>query len=91
MSTTQGPLQFRGAPHIIQDFGINLYSDLTRVLVEYVANAYDADAIYADVLINKEEIGKQRKLVKKNCELAKAKADAAGQANSIRPLLILAR
>ncbi len=38
------PLMFRVAPHIVEDLGLNLYTDLPRVLVEFVANAYDADS-----------------------------------------------
>jgi hypothetical protein len=37
-------LKFRVAAHIVEDLGLNLYTDLPRVLVEYVANAHDADS-----------------------------------------------
>jgi hypothetical protein len=38
------PLKFKVSPHIVEDLGVNLYTTLSRVLVEYVANAHDADA-----------------------------------------------
>jgi hypothetical protein len=38
------PLKFKVAPHLVQDLGLNLYTSLARVLVEFVANAYDADS-----------------------------------------------
>ena len=44
----QEPLKFIVAPHIVQDLGLNLYTSLPRVLVEFIANAYDADSPYAD-------------------------------------------
>ena len=43
------PLPFRVAPHMLEDLGLNLYSSLPRVLVEFIANAYDADAATAEV------------------------------------------
>ena len=42
-------LKFKVAPHIVEDLGLNLYTTLPRVLVEFVANAYDADSPYADI------------------------------------------
>lgn len=38
------PLMFKVAPHIVEDLGLNLYTTLPRVLVEFIANAYDADS-----------------------------------------------
>jgi hypothetical protein len=37
-------LRLRVASHLVEDLGLNLYTSLGRVLVEYVANAYDADS-----------------------------------------------
>lgn len=42
-------LPFRVDPHMLEDLGLNLYSSLPRVLVEFIANAYDADARQATV------------------------------------------
>ncbi len=42
-------LTFKVAPHIVEDLGLNLYTTLARVLVEFVANAYDADSPHVDL------------------------------------------
>ena len=58
------PLPFRVAPHMLEDLGLNLYSSLPRVLVEFVANAYDADAEKAIVCIDFDRIDSQRTLMR---------------------------
>ena len=55
------PLPFRVAPHLLEDLGLNLYSSLPRVLVEFVANAYDADAQQAVVCIDFALIDSERR------------------------------
>src|ERR1051325_3436891 len=68
------PLTFKVAPHIVEDLGLNLYTTLARVLVEFVANAYDADSPYVDLQFDAEKIKKAREVLKKEYELEKAKA-----------------
>lgn len=58
------PLPFRVAPHMLEDLGLNLYSSLPRVLVEFVANAYDADATTAEVSMDFELIRRHRSDIK---------------------------
>ena len=53
-------LPFRVAPHMLEDLGLNLYSSLPRVLVEFIANAYDADASTALVRVDFDRIQSQR-------------------------------
>lgn len=53
-------LPFRVAPHMLEDLGLNLYSSLPRVLVEFVANSYDADATTARVRMDFELIQRHR-------------------------------
>ena len=53
-------LYFSVAPHIVQDLGINLYTTLPRVLVEFVANAHDADSPGVDVQMDFEAIREAR-------------------------------
>lgn len=57
-------LKFSVAPHIVQDLGLNLYTDLPRVLVEFVANAYDADATGVLIEYDKAGIDLARKTIK---------------------------
>lgn len=76
-------LKFKVAPHIVEDLGLNLYTSLPRVLVEFLANAYDADARCARVSYDKLKIEKAREVLKKEFELEKAKADAGA---NVRPL-----
>lgn len=53
-------LPFRVDPHMLEDLGLNLYSSLPRVLVEFIANAYDADGSSVDVHIGFDLIEKER-------------------------------
>ena len=59
------PLPFRVDPHMLEDLGLNLYSSLPRVLVEFVANAYDADAGSIDLSVEFELVRKQRNAMRK--------------------------
>ena len=42
-------LEFKVAPHAIEDLGSNLYTGFPKVLAEFVANAYDADATKVEI------------------------------------------
>jgi hypothetical protein len=65
------PLKFKVAPHIVQDLGLNLYTSLPRVLVEFVANAYDADAEHVVITLDKAQIDQARKTTKAQFDLDK--------------------
>ena len=82
------PLKFKVAPHIVEDLGLNLYTTLPRVLVEFVANAYDADSCSVDITLDHEHIKSAREIVRKQYELEKAQAPvgAAVDALEIRTL-----
>jgi hypothetical protein len=67
-------LTFKVAPHIVEDLGLNLYTTLARVIVEFVANSYDADSEYVNVIFDADRIKKAREILKKQYELDKAKA-----------------
>lgn len=54
------PLRFKVAPNIVEDLGLNLYTELPRVLAEFVANAYDADSPHVDISIDLEAIAAAR-------------------------------
>lgn len=54
-------LSFQVAPHIVEDLGLNLYTDLPRVLVEFIANAHDADADWCEVTMDVSAIADERK------------------------------
>ena len=58
------PLKIEVAPNIVEHLGLNLYTNLPRVLVEFIANAYDADSPRADVSLDVAKIGNARKLMK---------------------------
>src|SRR5262245_10333861 len=55
-SSDNEPLKFKVAPHLVQDLGLNLYTSLGKVLVEFVANAYDADSPYAHIRMEFDKI-----------------------------------
>ncbi len=78
------PLKFKVAPHIVEDLGLNLYTSLPRVLVEFVANAYDADSPVANISLDKTAIQKARGVLKKQYELEEAQKNGTGE--PIEPL-----
>ena len=65
---TEGPKQllFKVAPHIVQDLGLNLYTSLHRVLVEFVANAYDADSPWVRLDLDHDAITAARENMRKS-------------------------
>lgn len=70
-------LTFKVASHIVEDLGLNLYTSLPRVLVEFVANSYDADSPHVAITFDRKAIDAQRKLVKAQFDKEKALAEAA--------------
>lgn len=67
-------LSFEIAPHIVEDLGLNLYTSLPRVLVEFIANAYDADSPHAKITMDMQEIAKARTVIKAQWNLEKAES-----------------
>lgn len=86
MAQAQEPLKFKVASHIVQDLGLNLYTSLPRVLVEFVANAYDADSPTCDIAIDQKAIEKHRKAVK--AEFDRERALAPDGADPETPLAL---
>ncbi len=86
---TPPPLRFIVAPHLVQDLGLNLYTNLPKVLVEYVANAYDADSPYVDIRMNFTDIEYQRSLVKAAVE--KEKKAAEGNPDALAAIIPLGK
>jgi len=80
----QDKLKFKVAPHIVEDLGLNLYTSLPRVLVEFVANAYDADSPFAKITMEKAAIDAARKSMRKAYEIEKLKAE--GTSSFVEPL-----
>jgi hypothetical protein len=93
------PLKFVVAPHIVQDLGLNLYTDLPRVLVEYVANAHDADSPHVDVKLDLDAIvvedtghgmsrdELQNKFLVAGRRRRQAEPEAGGKTEGLRPLM----
>ena len=78
------PLCFKVAPHIVEDLGLNLYTTLPRVLVEFVANGYDADSESVNILLDKKAIEKARRELKAEYELEKVQNE--GKQKQLIPL-----
>lgn len=55
------PLTLEVAPNILEHLGLNLYTDLARGLVEFVANAYDADAEWVEIKVDIDAIAETRR------------------------------
>ena len=71
---------------ILKSLGINLYTNLGKVLVEFIANAYDGDATAVKVTVPVERIAEERakKAEAHRAEAAQSEAEATGQ----RPLML---
>ena len=84
---TVEPLKFKVASHIVEDLGLNLYTSLPRVLVEFVANAYDADSPFVEIAFSRKAIERGRKLVKSQYDRERALADdESEQPTAVQPL-----
>lgn len=59
---------------MLKTLGINLYANIGKVLVEFIANAYDSDATKIDITLPAERIAEARKQLS---DARKAKAAAA--------------
>jgi len=82
--SSEKPLKFIVAPHIVQDLGLNLYTSLPRVLVEFVANAYDADAPHARISFDSDKVERARRAVQEQWELEKEHATRSASRNVTR-------
>lgn len=87
--TTVEPLKFRVHPHIVEDLGLNLYTDLPRVLVEFVANAHDADSPHCHITLDFDQITEERKLMKAAWEIERKEDEIARLRNESVPERIL--
>jgi hypothetical protein len=91
-ATADHKLKLQVAPHIVEDLGLNLYTSLPKVLVEFIANAYDADS--PDVLITldhgaiDDERTRLRQLWKERKEKGEDLAGLASQ--TLKPSLTIA-
>lgn len=65
---------------ILKSLGINLYTNLGKVLAEFIANAYDGDATRVLVTIPEERIVAERARAKAEADAAEAAAAAALEA-----------
>jgi hypothetical protein len=61
---------------ILKSLGINLYTNLGKVIVEFIANAYDADAGRVEVSIPHDRIAAERARAKADSDAAMAAAEA---------------
>lgn len=58
------PMRLEVSPNIVEHLGLNLYTNLPRVLVEFVANAYDADSPRADIRADFAAVAEVRRELK---------------------------
>lgn len=78
MPTKPEYLSFTFAPHVLEDLGVNLYTSVAKALVEFVANAHDADAEWANISFDEDRIKHAREVMKANFGLEKAQAEKTG-------------
>lgn len=79
-------LHFRVDPHIVEDLGVNLYTTLPRVLVEFLANAYDADSPEVRVTADIGAIQKARTIMRQAHRLELEKAKTQQERDKVAPL-----
>ena len=96
--TGKPPLSFDFQPQLLQHLGSNLYTKLDSVLIEFLANAHDADANTANVGIDFDALNNARDIVKNQYNLEnahykaeKAKAEAANLPPPVPPAGLEAR
>lgn len=64
---------------MLQTLGINLYTSIGKVLVEFIANAYDSDATKIDVTLPFEKIAEEREKLRKELKEKRDDAKASSQ------------
>jgi hypothetical protein len=76
---------------MLEALGINMYTTLGKCLVEFIANAYDAESPEVNISIPVTEIDKARSVVRERAkeDLAKQAAKTGTQAKSLRGLVLL--
>jgi hypothetical protein len=75
------PLKFTFSAHLLEDLGVNLYTSLNKALVEFVANAYDAESPGIRIKFNASQITKQAGICRKQFELESAQATTSGKSH----------
>ena len=78
-------LTFKVAPHAIEDLGSNLYTTFPKVLAEFVANAYDADAPSANITCDFKKIDGLRRVMRKKHAV---EVEEAANADEPKPVVI---
>lgn len=81
-----GNLPFKVVPEFLEDLGVNLYTSLDKVLVEFVANAHDAEATFAKVSLDVEAIDAARRALRLEWEAECERLRAKGPKPNIPPL-----
>lgn len=81
------PLKFSFSAHLLEDLGVNLYTSLSKALVEFVANAYDADSPDICIRFDAPTIAAKAEICRKQYEIDIAANGANGKSKQdISPL-----
>lgn len=80
------PLHFHVDPHIVEDLGVNLYTTLPRVLIEFLANAYDADSPDVSITADFTKILRARNVIRAEHKLELQKAQTPAEKAAVAPL-----
>lgn len=68
-------LPFKVSPEFLEDLGLNLYTSLDKVLVEFIANSHDADATSVSLELDVEGIDKARRELRRQWDLERKRAE----------------
>jgi len=87
MVPDESPLKFSFSAHLLEDLGVNLYTSLAKALVEFVANAYDADSSCFRVEFDGKSILSQAEVCRRQYELDLSNSNAVGDTiSNVSPL-----
>lgn len=71
------PLKFTFSAHLLEDLGVNLYTSVNKALVEFVANAYDAESPLIRIKFLPSEVKRQAEICRKKFEAETAQTDGS--------------
>lgn len=80
------PLRFSFSAHLLEDLGVNLYTSLAKALVEFVANAHDADSPHIRINFDAKQIAAQADVCRKKYELELAGSKTNKNRQIVAPL-----
>lgn len=77
MTDQKDTVSFTYSPHVLVDLGVNLYTSIEKALVEFVANAHDADSPEIDISFDSLAIEHATEQLKADFKMEKKRSGPA--------------